>query len=157
MFSQLIKFIAASFVWKKYKTTLLTAACLFIYVWLVGFIHDDYLAYREAEGSASNLGFSFVIKWLAWMAGITIFFFYDSLTKKRKRVIGGNDNDKNGYKQGLGLRRKNGSRNGASTTTEQETAKDPFAAIREKKTLRSKGDLTISNKAIDDKPRSKSE
>ena len=146
MFSQLVKLIAASFIWKKYKTTLFTAACLFLYLWLVGFIHDDYLAYKEAEGNASHLGFSFLIKWLAWIAGITIFFFYDSLKKKRAQAIGGNNRSKNAFKQNATDRENN-----IAVGAESKAEKDPFAAIREKKTLPSKGDIAISKKAIDDK------
>ncbi|MFT7130710.1 MAG: hypothetical protein ACI89U_002837 [Gammaproteobacteria bacterium] len=150
MLSQLIKLIAASFIWKKYKRTLLTAACLFVYLWLVGFIHNDYLSYREAEGNASNLGFSFVIKWLAWIVGIAVFVFYDSLKKRKENSIGEKGKRKEGDRQSLGLRKKYSSGPDTSVNKGPVAEKDPFAAIREKKKLRSKGDITISKKAIDD-------
>jgi len=141
MFSQLLKILAASFIWKKYKSTILPAACLFLYLWLVGIIHEDYLSYREIDGGAGGLGLSFIIKWFAWIMGIAIFFFYDNFERNKVK----NPSRKSEKKQSTASEN-------LSKNPNEKPKTDPFAAIRDKKTLRSKADIAIDKKSIRNTP-----
>lgn len=129
MLNNLLKMTALTLIWKKYRAGIVAVAVLIGYCWLVGVIHQDYLSYRALAGSDDTLGLSFVLKWLAWLAGFTVYLYYDnSPANKRPEHPTAQRAD---------------SISPATTDNVQRDEADPFAAIRNKKTLRSKADVVI--------------
>jgi len=126
MLNNLLKVTALSLIWKKYRAGIVATVILITYCWLIAIIHQDYLSYRELAGSGDSLGLSFVLKWLAWLAGFTVYFFYDSDPVNKTAEPA-----------------KSASRISCSDDKPQGGETDPFTAIRNKKKLRSKADVLI--------------
>lgn len=149
MLTNLVKLTAVTFLWKKYKSTIVSTLVLIIYFSVVAVVHQDYLAYKELEGSSENLGLSFVLKWLAWLGGIVFYFLFDSIGSNNKlsgdKLQSGKDRRNSKSSNDNKKSNKNNSNEDKKGTPAIDTdnQQDPFSAIREKKKLRSKADLLI--------------
>ncbi|MEO0442379.1 MAG: hypothetical protein AAFZ92_01365 [Pseudomonadota bacterium] len=127
MWNNLLKLTLASYVWKRYRRTLIALPVLLIYFWLVNLIHNDYLAYAELDDSQMGVGLSFVIKWVLVFIGFIIFIIIHFTGGSRnsgehKQVQPGD--------QGYGT--------GASASHA-----DASDAIRQKQKLRSRADMIL--------------
>jgi len=129
MLNNLLKMTAITLIWKKYRRGIVAIAILIAYCWLVAIIHQDYLSYRALAGSDDTLGLSFILKWLAWLVGFAVYFFYDSDPAKAaaQRPVAHSDN--------------NIHTDASDQPPRGDT--DAFSAIRDKKKLRSKADVVI--------------
>lgn len=138
VFNQLIKWTIIVGLWRKYKSHVVASCFLLISLILINYIHLDYIEYSVATGS-SNLGFSYLLKWSAFVLAIGLFAW------QIKRV-----NIAAKYDSKLHKMMK------ATTTPEEKAIKpeldkeahktDPFANIRSKKKLRSEADFIIGKK-----------
>jgi len=125
MLKQLVKYTVAAVIWKRYRALIIATIVLFIYFWLVGKIHGDFIAYSKLRASSEDLGLSFVIKWFLFGVGLVCYLacvFWRT---------GEPASDK-------------------SQTDTQSTGVEPspsnidsFANVRNKKNLRSKSDIII--------------
>ena len=125
MFKQVFRLTFITFVWKKYKRIIASTIFLFAYLWLVGYVHDEYLEIARLQ-EQNNIGLSFMVKWLALLSGAVIYLVFNLLgTKSRK----------NSVRQ-------------VPAESDGTEANDPFAELRTRKKLRSKAEMIIE-KEID--------
>mgnify|MGYP000601477888 CR=1 FL=1 len=136
MFNKFLKITLIGFVWTRYGRMILSTLMLFVYFWVVGLIHQDYLDYLKLQGNGEGAGWSFVLKWLAFFTGIVIFWFVNNRTRKKHGQKGDSTQS---YKQG-------GSDLPAVKSNNANRSDDPFDAIRRKSKLRSKADMIIQEK-----------
>lgn len=124
-FKQIFRVAFVALVWKQYKAVIVSTLLLFLYLYLVGSVHADFLEHARLNSDKANLGLSFIYKWAAFGCGVVGYFAYHYFRPKPKDV------SKERQKQ-----------------IEQELAElddedDPFAAIRKRKTLRSRADFLM--------------
>lgn len=135
MFKQLFRLTVVTYVWKRYKAIIVSTVILFVFFWLVGQLHQDYLSYGNLNQDTQHIGLSFVVKWAAFIAGFIIYVLFNSWQGKRARRAKDLPQD---------------SVNTAQLTSDSsdQTAKsnDPFDVIRQKDKLRSKADMVIEKK-----------
>lgn len=128
MFKNLLHLTLLTLLWKRYKRLIISTLILFVYFWLVGKLHEDYVDYVELNENQQFLALSFLLKWLAFTFGAVIYLLLNVL------IIRGN--------------RPTSAQTGAadsSSTDSKPKAKDadPFAQIRQRKKLRSRADFLI--------------
>ncbi len=135
MFKQLFRLTVITYVWKRYKAIIVSTVILFVFFWLVGQLHQDYLSYGDLNKDTQHFGLSFVIKWAAFITGFIIYVLFNSWQGKRAR------------------RTKDLPQDVVSTAKltsdapdEGVKANDPFHDIRQKDKLRSKADMIIEKK-----------
>lgn len=144
MFNQLLKWTLLISIWRKYKQYIGITVFLFLALMLTSFLHQDYVNYSLVTDN-ENLGLSYVVKWLVYLSLVTAFWFAVGKIKS----VRGKDSD---------LHRKMKVADHKSTKEAQENPDetdddqlDPFANIRQKKSLRSKADIEIEKAASADK------
>ena len=98
---------------------------LFLYLWLIGKLHQDYVNYSELNSDHEYLALSFVIKWCAFFLGIMVYLLLNSLFPRSKKLV-------------PTVAKKN-----QKTESDQDAVVDPFAEIRQRKKLRSRADFII--------------
>ena len=125
MLKNLVQLTLLSVVWKRYKSLIVSTLLLFVYFWLIGKLHQDFVNYSELNKDHAYLAFSFIIKWSAIILGVVIYLLYNSLfprPKKSVRAVAVKEN---------------------KTAPDQRVSPDPFAEIRRRKKLRSRADFII--------------
>lgn len=120
MFKQVFRLTFITFVWKKYKRIIVSTTVLFMSLWLIGFIHDEYLEFSKLHND-TNLSLSFVLKWFALLSSVTIYLIFNYLGSKKEKK----------------------SKKKAHEPVLTENADDPFAEIRSRKKLRSRAEMII--------------
>ncbi|AWL10921.1 hypothetical protein HMF8227_00424 [Saliniradius amylolyticus] len=135
MFKPVLRLTLITFVWRRYKRNILITLAAFIATVLVTIIHSDYLAYLNQTGQTANIGWSFVVKWLLYLLIIALWIATLSLHKTSRSTT---------------FKRPSHSeiRDTASRRKEKGPSQgdDPFAHIRNKKQLHSRGDQVIEHK-----------
>lgn len=120
MFKQITRFAVVALVWKQYKRAIVSTVLLFAFLYMVGTLHEDYLAYAKLNASAA-VGLSFAIKWGAMLMGVMLFLLYHFYLRRSKPP------------------------KKPPTAPPLNSADDPFAAIRQRKKLRSKADMLVEH------------
>jgi len=120
VFKQAFRLTFITFVWKKYKRIIVSTTVLFATLWLIGFIHDEYLEFAKLHND-TNLGLSFMLKWVALLGSVAIYLIYNF----------------------VGSRKQKKSKGQTEIPDTADDADDPFAEIRVRKTLRSKAEMII--------------
>ncbi len=124
IFKQAFRIAFVALIWKQYKAAIISTLLLFVYLFVVSSIHQDYLA---AVGIEKVNKLSFIYKWLAFIVGFVVFFGFHMVRGRIKTK---------------------------TLSTEQKIAEskdltdsddDPFAAIREREKLRSRADFLIDS------------
>lgn len=138
MIKNLIHVTFISYVWKRYKFIIISTALLFISFWLIGKLHQDFLSYSDLNNDKQYVGWSFLIKWFAYLAGIAVYFWFNdrhSRLEKNSDAVSSNARDKH----------KKNSRTSALADNQdaEPNTKDHFAEIRQKPRLRSTADFVI--------------
>jgi len=123
IFKQAFRLAFVALIWKQYKAVIISTLLLFLYLFLVSNIHSDYLTHAELQQDASGSGLSFVYKWLAFAIGVLAYFLYHFLRGKKK------------------VSKKPSSSSTSVSSQDSSDEEDPFAAIRERKELRSRADF----------------
>lgn len=126
IFKQVFRIAFVALIWKQYKAVIISTLLLFGYLFLVGSIHADFLTHTELQKDTSGSGLSFLYKWLAFAVGVGIYFLFHYLRGRKS-----NKANKSG-------RIVKGKEDGLPTEGDKD---DPFAAIRERKELRSRADF----------------
>ena len=132
MLKNIVRLSALGFIWARYKTVIIAACALFGYFWLVASLHRDYLEFAHLNDDISNIGLSFILKWLAFIVGVIIYLMFNGRNRQPKPVA----------------------IDPTPTPAEQEN-KDPFDNIRHKDKLRSAADLVIDKGSNPQAPTSK--
>ena len=123
VFKQIFRVAFVALIWKQYKGLIISTVLLVAYLFLVGSIHKDYLTHSQLQNDTSGSGLSFVYKWVAYTAGIVLYFGFHALRKARPT------------KEHLSAQAKKANKEAKNDLS------DPFSAIREKKKLRSRAEF----------------
>jgi len=126
MWKSLLKLSVVSYVWKRYKRTLVAFPLLLVYFWGVGLVHEDFISYVSLEGDNQGVGWSFLIKWLLILVGIVVFI----------AIHLAGDPDENKHEK------ESFTHSQANTKNTREEF-DAFSNIRNKGKLRSKADVIL--------------
>lgn len=125
MFKQAFRVAFVALIWKQYKAVIVSTLLLFLYLYLVSWIHADYVASAQLQGETKGLGESFIIKWIALAGGVSAYalfhFLYHRVKQLRKEHV-----------QAVTMPKVKK----PAKTTPAHLKEDPFAEIRERKKLR---------------------
>lgn len=159
--NKLINIILSGLLWRKYKFFILSLIVLIAFIFVVGQVHQDYLRYNELQDIPSNIGLSFAVKWLVWVASITVFLVANHYFNQYKRQQKERASEQSNSALSKLLKWKSRANTFKPKTkmpsadqVEQKTetdksVSDPFAAIRKKDKLRSYADVVIDQKPDD--------
>lgn len=145
MIKNILRLTVAGYVWKRYKKAILSILLLFAYFWLVGKLHEDYISYAALNKDSSFLGGSFILKWLAFIAGFIICYLINfgwpnlDTGKNSHQATGATNSIENTGKKTADTQAVNRKQQ----AKEQNGKNDPFHSIRQRKSLRSKADFVI--------------
>ena len=134
MINQLLRLTFLTYIWKRYKTAIVSAVLLLLFFWVIGTLHQDYIQYAELNDDKAYLALSFLIKWLFYISGLACFGYINW------RVMG-----KQAPSEEQGLPPVSESIK-SPPAAEGDAPVDPFDAIRRKERLQSKADKLISKK-----------
>ena len=145
--NKLINLILTAALWRNYKFMIISVVVLIVGVFVVGLIHDDYLQwaqYQLSQGVGSvpvSVGWSFIIKYAVYIAGINLCFYANKWVNNKKalkKAQAGEDNSV--LKSILSFKTK------SAPAAPKVKANDAFANIRAKKSLRTQADMLIDKK-----------
>jgi len=128
MFKQVFRLTFVTFIWKHYKRLIVSTALLFAYLWFVGYAHAEYLQYANQDQNVS-VGQSFFIKWIALILGVAVYLLFHFLSPSRKQ--------------------KKESAKPIEAHEPKPGEPDPFDAIREKDSLRSRAEIVLDKTKSD--------
>ncbi len=131
MFKQFFRLTVVAYIWKRYKTIIISTLVLFIFFWVVSQLHADYVSYGDLNHDKQYIGLSFVIKWIAFVAGLVVYFLVNSWAFRSSKR---NNAKNNASKKSTAKGQRN------ALVVDQN---DPFAEIRKKDKLRSRADMII--------------
>lgn len=142
MIKQAVRLAIIAGVWKRYKIGIVSSLLLLGYLILLSVSHGEFLSYSQSIDSKAYVGLSFVLKWLLGFTGIAVFLAYHlwwrGLSDKGK--LSTERQTKHHKKPPSNNKEK---RSGGENTESTATAPDPFATLREKPQLRSRGDFVL--------------
>ena len=138
MFKQAFRVAFIALVWKQYKAAIVSTLLLFAYLFLVSWIHGDYIASAQLENQTSGLSQSFVIKWIAFAGGIGLYALYHW-------VRGRLNKNKADAPQATLMPRVDNPNATSKIINDPELREDPFAHIRKRKKLRGRKDFEQSD------------
>ena len=138
MLGPLLRWSVLLTVWQKYKRHLVVAAIVILSWLLVDVLHQDFVEYSQLSQSqhSSWLAWSYVAKWGSDACILALAVIYlkrtaaNGSTKLQQAMTAANS--------------KRESKNADTSISPDKP--DPFATIRQKKTLRSKADLILEQK-----------
>lgn len=130
MFRFLAKSALATFIYKRYRHTIVASLLLLFSYWVIAMIHSDYVDYATSADAREHLLLSYVLKWACLLSATLAYFFF---INRRLHAPAGDDvpppvTPAEGKK--------------ASTSATNEAA-DPFAGIRNKEKLKSRADIAL--------------
>jgi hypothetical protein len=128
VFKQIFRVAFIALIWKQYKALIVSTALIIAYLLLVGSIHDDYLRLSQLQKDTSESGMSFIYKWAAYSLGVVLYFGFHAIRRPDSE------------KENLSERARQANKEAIHDLD------DPFTAIRERKTLRSRADFLEQNK-----------
>jgi len=121
MFKQAFRLAFVALIWKQYKSVIISTILLFAYLFLISNVHGDYLEHLKLQDQSQTSGLSFVYKWLAYAAGIALYFLFHWWRASRKSIKPKSDK--------------------VASSEVLDDEDDPFAQIRQRKQLRSRADF----------------
>lgn len=151
--NKLLNIILSGLLWRRYKFLLVSLIILIAFVFLSGQIHQDYLAYAQTNPNI-GVGWSFALKWLAWIISVVLFFMLNNWHNNKKQLQADAD-DKNSTLQKILKWKLTHPKDSAQQSAKQDESgnnkadgdeNDPFAHLREKPKLRSYADIIIEKK-----------
>ncbi len=123
VFKQVFRVAFVALIWKQYKALIISTLLLIAFILLVGNVHEDYLTHSQLQEDSAGNGLSFIYKWIAYAFGVGAYFLFHFLRGLRPT------------KQTLKEKAKE------ANISAKDDNEDPFAAIRERKRLRSRADF----------------
>lgn len=139
MFNQLLKWTLLISIWRKYKQHIGITIVLVLALMLTSLLHQDFVNYSLASNNDS-LGLSYVIKWVVYL--VLVSGYWLSITKIKS--IRDKDSD---LHRKMKMTEEQSVKDSSNLTSENHP--DPFANIRDKKSLRSEADMVIEKAAIE--------
>lgn len=142
MIKQAVRLAIIAGVWKRYKIGIVSSLLLLGYLILLSFSHGEFLSYSQSTDSKTYVGLSFVVKWVLGFSGIGVFLAYHLWW----RGLGVEEKSKTDSQANVKKKRPSNKSEklAAGKSTEDKTeAPDPFATLREKPQLRSRGDFVL--------------
>jgi len=88
IFKQAFRVAFVALIWKQYKAAIISTVLLFIYLYIVSRIHQDYLTAVGPDGIEK---LTFVYKWAAFITGFAVYFGFHII---RGRIKAGKQTDK---------------------------------------------------------------
>ena len=91
--NKLINIILTAALWRNYKFMIISVLVLIASVFVVGLIHDDYLQWAQYQLTQSNgsvpvsIGWSFVVKYLVYIAAIVMCFYANKWVNNKKAML----------------------------------------------------------------------
>lgn len=174
MMNQIFRITFVTFIYKRYKQTILSSGLLLLVLWLIEKVHQDFVSYSQLNEDTSYLALSFGLKWLGFFCVTGLYtawnlVFKKESFKKEKRSKdalkkygkmlneeGELEDDLLAKMQSLPLKKadrktkkQKAQQGGEQANTEEANVKsqpDPFAQIRDKESLNSKADFVLKNK-----------
>ena len=138
MFRFLAKSALVVAVWKRYRRTIISTLALFICYFLVSLFHGDYVEYAVSAGDKDFLWRSYLIKW-AVLIGVTVgYYLYNTRILIKKRA------------DDLPPSTGNTQERTVENAPQRDGESDPFAEIRRKERLQSRGDITLDRNSRSD-------
>ena len=140
MLKNILRITLIGYIWSRYKTAVISTTGLIVYFWLVGKIHEDYVNYGQLSENTGYIGVSFVVKWLAILAGIAAYIALNVFRFNKAGIAKkGETNSSNSHSD---------FKTDKSESSNRIRENDPFESIRTKDKLKSKADFIIekSNK-----------
>lgn len=133
MFRFLAKSALAAVIWKRYRRAIVSTLALFIGYFLISLFHGDYVDYAVSAGDTHFLWRSYLLKWVA-LTGVTVaYYLYNAHGFRRRRT-----DDLPPPSTGKTRREQ-----AVENPPNNSEAADPFAEIRRKKRLKSRGDIAV--------------
>ena len=132
MFKQAFRLAFVALIWKQYKALIVSTLILFFYIFLIGNIHDDYLAHLKLQDNSASTGLSFILKWSAYAGGLILYFVFHWWRGRNQAKTEQSGQSENSIQE----------RSKAIASIEE----DPFAEIRERENLRSRADFLMDDK-----------
>lgn len=137
MFRFLAKSALVAVIWKRYRRTIISTLALFVSYFLISLLHADYVDYAVGAGDKEFLWRSYLIKWAALLGVTLIYYFYNTRVSMKR---GADDLPPPAN--------KNPRKPVAENAGDNEA--DPFAEIRRKKRLKSRGDVALDGRKHSD-------
>lgn len=131
MFKQAFRLAFIALIWKQCKAGIISTVLLFSYLFLVSWMHSDYIASAQLENRTEGLGRSFILKWLAFAGGVGLYFLFHWVRSRLQRI-----KKLNKKPPATLMPRVDHPHATHKIVNDPELAKDPFAHIRERKKLR---------------------
>lgn len=148
--NKILNIILSGLLWRQYKFLIVSLVLLIVSVFVIGQVHDDYLAYAqstiESGGEGPNVGLSFIIKWGLWILAFSLFIFSNHLANARKEKQKAEQGSNKTLRTLLSFKRNKTPEPAIQKpvkTSKPNSSDDPFAHLRAKEKLRSYADLVI--------------
>lgn len=133
MFRFLAKSALLAVIWKRYRRTIISTLILFASYFLIALFHGDYVDYAVNSGNTNFLWRSYLFKWVSLFGVTLVYYFYNTrvLTKRGTEDLPPPTTGKNRQRQVK------------EDTSQVVDEADPFAEIRHKERLKSRGDTAL--------------
>lgn len=138
MFKQVIKYTLLAVIWRRYRSMIVATLGLFFYFWLVGKLHQDFLAaYAQVNAADAPLAVSFLVKWLLLGTGLVVWLVYLWFWRRPRAQAEIATLEAAKRRNPRELKRE------TSPAPASPEVERRFEQLRGKQTLRSKSDLVI--------------
>lgn len=135
MFKPLLRLSILASIWLKFGKQIVFGLLIIIALTILQFISHDINEYLNTTEQTQYLGYVLIAKWCLILAIVVGYLLYIKYSLKSKRSAKQQSTAKLTHPKSTELK--------TSTNNEQ----DPFAHLRDKKKLRSKGDLLIEKQS----------
>ena len=173
MMNQIFRITFITFIYKRYKQTILSSALLLLLLWIIEKVHQDFVSYSQLNEDTGFLAVSFGLKWFAFACVTGLYtawnlffkresFKKESLSKAERKKYGQLLNEEDELEDDLIAKmraipsskvtsKKTAKAAQKESQTEnkgdvEDTKPDPFSQIRDKETLKSKADFVLHKK-----------
>lgn len=137
MINNLFRITFVTFIWSRYKATIISTILLFLFFFLIGQVHQDYVSYAELNKDTANIGLSFVAKWCAFIGGSAFYIWLNV------RFLAANKKQSEKADPKLRKLERAIKKPKKQDQTQDVKSDDPFDAIRKKDKLKSEADFII--------------
>ncbi|NTS78578.1 hypothetical protein HR060_17175 [Catenovulum sp. SM1970] len=133
MFNKFLNLTLVHYIWRRYKTRIVSTVVFVGFCLLVNLLHQDYIQYSQLHSEKSDLGLSFIFKWGTLVLGFVVYCYLNRATHAKQN-----------YQKNENKGKQTENRMKLDDCEQQNHQKpDPFSALRTKEKLRSKADLLI--------------
>lgn len=158
---QFVRFAIVATLWKRYKFGIVSVLGLLAFWFMVSFFHGEYISYAEATGERQYLALSFFIKWGLGLGALLLFVllhlgWLGKSAKSAEQTAEQAQTPKSSFDKVKDKARESVSEFAATSNPEPQvppapkpgdenydSSQDPFASLRDKPKLRSRGDVEL--------------